>query len=246
MLTLLLQLCTMGLTENGNKFMSTETLEKQLDTIVIAPQAPAQASIIVLHGLGASGNDFVPVVHELALTTPVRFIFPHAPMRPVTLNGGMVMRAWFDIYDLSIGSKVDEKGIREGEKAVHQLIEREIDRGVPAEKIVLAGFSQGGAMALHTGLRYPKRLAGILGLSTLLPLAERVLQEGSIENHSTPIMLTHGLYDAVIDIGIGEMSKNILMQLGYKVSWLTYSMAHTVSAEEMKDIKQWLMTVLGN
>ncbi len=200
-------------------------------------------TIIWMHGLGADGNDFVPVVKELGLpdNLPLRFIFPHAPMRPVTINAGHVMRAWYDIIEISaVERKVDEAGIRESQRAIEPLIEREISRGIPANKIVLAGFSQGGAIALQTGLRYPQALAGILALSTYLPLASSLEVEASSANRSIPIFMAHGEQDTVIPISIAENSFKELGRLGYKADWHEYPMPHSVSMEEIENIGAWL------
>ncbi len=200
-------------------------------------------TIIWMHGLGADGNDFVPVVKELGLpdNLPLRFIFPHAPMRPVTINAGHVMRAWYDIIEISaVERKVDEAGIRESQRAIEALIEREISRGIPANKIVLAGFSQGGAIALQTGLRYPQALAGILALSTYLPLASSLEVEASSANRSIPIFMAHGEQDTVIPISIAENSFKELGRLGYKADWHEYPMPHSVSMEEIENIGAWL------
>ena len=200
-------------------------------------------TIIWMHGLGADGNDFVPVVKELGLpdNLPLRFIFPHAPMRPVTINAGNVMRAWYDIIEISSNErKVDEAGIRESQRAIEALIEREISRGIPANKIVLAGFSQGGAIALQTGLRYPQALAGILALSTYLPLASSLEVEASSANRSIPIFMAHGEQDTVIPISIAENSFKELGRLGYKADWHEYPMPHSVSMEEIENIGAWL------
>ncbi len=200
-------------------------------------------AVIWMHGLGADGNDFVPVIKELSLpeSLPLRFIFPHAPMRPVTVNGGQVMRAWYDLMELgSVERKVDEAGIRESQRAIEALINQEISRGVPANRIVLAGFSQGGAIALHTGLRCSQGLAGILALSTYLPLASSLEAETSSANRSIPIFMAHGEQDTMIPISIAESSFKELVRHGYKVEWHEYPMAHSVSVEEITDIGAWL------
>ena len=200
-------------------------------------------AVIWMHGLGADGNDFVPVVKELGFpeSLPLRFIFPHAPVRPVTINAGSVMRAWFDIMEISsVERKVDEAGIRESQRAIEALIAREISRGVAANRIVLAGFSQGGAIALQTGLRYNQGLAGILALSSYLPLASSLEVEASSANRSIPIFMAHGVQDTVIPISIAENSYQELVRHGYKIEWREYPMAHSVSMEEITDIGVWL------
>jgi phospholipase/carboxylesterase len=200
-------------------------------------------AVIWMHGLGADGNDFVPVVKELGLpdSLPLRFIFPHAPMRPVTINSGSVMRAWYDIVEIgSVERKVDEAGIRQSQRAIEALIEREISRGIQANRIVLAGFSQGGAIALQTGLRSSQGLAGILALSTYLPLASSLEAEASRANGSIPIFMAHGEQDTMIPISAAENSCSELRRHGHKVEWREYPMAHSVSMEEIADIGAWL------
>jgi phospholipase/carboxylesterase len=224
-------------------------MEKILETIEIETGKNPTASVIWMHGLGADGNDFVPIVNELELdgTPAIRFVFPHAPMRPVTINNGFVMRAW---YDVSLGDlegqsrRSDEQGVRESQAHITALIEREARRGVGAEHIVLAGFSQGGAIALQTGLRYPRKLAGVLALSTYLPLAESLTQEATPANRTTPIFMAHGTYDPVVPLMMGAGSMTLLSGLGYAVEWRQYPMPHSVCPEEIEDIGEWLRKVL--
>jgi phospholipase/carboxylesterase len=197
-------------------------------------------SIVWLHGLGADGRDFEPIVDELGLEFGARFIFPHAPVRPVTLNGGVRMRAWFDLVGLHPGFGWDRAGIDASTAAVMDLVEREVERGMPAERIVLAGFSQGGALALHAGLRAPQRLAGILAMSAFLPLAETLSRETSPANAATPIMMAHGDSDAVVSPHWAESSARFLVAGGYRVDWRVYAMAHAVCAAEIADIAAWL------
>ena len=201
------------------------------------------ASVIWLHGLGADGNDFVPIIKELNLPDqfPVRFIFPHAPMRAVTINAGHVMRAWYDLTMLggNIGGH-NESDIRQSQKSIEMFIEREVERGVPSEKIFLAGFSQGGVIALQTGLRYQKKLGGIIALSTYLTLIDSLSSEQSEANRSTPIYMAHGSHDPVIPIHIGTLSKNELVRLGFSVDWHEYPMQHSVCMEEIEAISGWL------
>jgi phospholipase/carboxylesterase len=202
-----------------------------------------------MHGLGADGNDFVPIVGELGLDggPATRFVFPHAPMRPVTINNGFVMRAWYDVSfgDLEGKSRqADEKGVRESQAQINALIEREEKRGVPAANILLAGFSQGGAIALHTGLRHPRKLAGVMALSTYLPLAESLPSEGSAANKSTPVFMAHGLFDNVVPLMMGAGSMTFLAGLGYAVEWHQYPMQHSVCPEEIGDIGAWLRRAL--
>jgi phospholipase/carboxylesterase len=214
-----------------------------LDAVEIGPSR-ADAVVLWLHGLGADGHDFEPIVPELGLPQ-VRFVFPHAPVRPVTLNGGLPMRAWFDVSTLDWDQAEDGPGIRRSEALVREHVERELDRGVALERIVLAGFSQGGAIALHTGLRYPGPLAGIIGLSTYLPLAEQLVGEAHEANRQTPIMMAHGHADQVIPLPFAERSRDLLHQWGYRLQWFSYPMAHGVCAEEVRDIRAWLLERLG-
>ena len=200
----------------------------------------AQFAIIWLHGLGADGHDFEPIVPELKLHLPIRFIFPHAPEIPVTINSGAVMPAWYDIKAPQIETMEDEAGIRNSQRAVTALIEREIERGIESHKIILAGFSQGGAIALHTGLRYDKPLAGILGLSTYLPLAHTLENELSDANRKTLIKLAHGSYDQIVPIHLAEESKSNLDQLGYQTDFDAYPMEHGVCPEEVTAISHWI------
>lgn len=224
----------------------THTTRRSSDCVVLEPATPADASVIWLHGLGADGFDFVPIAGELALPADlaVRFIFPHAEPRPVTINNGYVMRAWYDITSLGAGRVEDESGIRASEAVVKGYIEREIAAGVPASRIVLAGFSQGGAIALHTGLRYPQRLAGLLGLSTYLPLHATLEQQAAPANRDTPILMCHGTRDAVVAFDYGRASCDALLALGYAVEWRSYPMEHQVCMEEVRDVSEWLQARL--
>ncbi len=219
-----------------------------LETVELAAGENPTASIIWMHGLGADGNDFVPIVNELDLGgTSIRFVFPHAPMQPVTINNGYVMRAWYDVTfgDLEGKSKrPDEKGLRASQGAVNVLIERELERGTPARRIVLAGFSQGGAMALQAGLRYPERLAGLMVLSSYLPLAEQAQQEAASANAGLPIFMAHGTQDPVVPHALGSESCRRLQGMGYAVEWHEYPMPHSVCLEEVSDIGAWLRRIL--
>lgn len=197
-------------------------------------------SIIWLHGLGADGQDFVPVADELALPTAVRYIFPHAPQRPVTINGGYVMRAWYDIASPEIHARQDEAGIRASQAAVEELIAQEVERGIAPQHIFLAGFSQGGAIALHTALRRRVPLGGVLALSTYLPLAETVAAEVRAEALHTPVFMAHGRSDQVVPYALGEASRSMLEELGCTVDWHAYPMPHSVCPEELMDIQHWL------
>lgn len=218
------------------------------DCIEINPPHKEIGSVIWLHGLGADGNDFSPIVSELNLPSdlPLRFIFPHAPMRPVTLNNGYVMRAWFDIYSLNKIQDTDEKGILASTRLVEDLIDREIQRGISTEKIVLAGFSQGGTIALATGLRYKKPLAGILALSTYLPNAKTIFAESSASNFTTSIFLAHGTQDSILPYALGQHLLELLQQNKYLVNWHSYFMGHSVCEKEIGDIAVWLQNIFLN
>lgn len=217
--------------------MTLETLE-----FTTAPQP--QASVIVLHGLGADGHDFVPVAQMMDAGVGVRYVFPHAPMMPVTINNGHVMRAWYDIRHADLAQREDEAGLRASQERVAALVAREIERGIPSEKIVLMGFSQGCAMTLLTGLRLPHRLAGLVGMSGYLPLPETTAQERNPANQDTPVFLGHGTADPVVPIGRAIASRDLLQQLGYPVQWHEYPIPHSVSPEEIADIEAFLRQVL--
>lgn len=205
------------------------------------------ASLIILHGLGADGRDFVPVAEQMDLSSvgPVRYVFPNAPVMPVTINGGHAMPAWYDILGADPSTGQDEAGLRRSQAAIASLIDREIGRGIPARRIVLAGFSQGCAMALMTGLRYPERLAGVMGLSGYLPLADRLAAERSLSNADLPLFLAHGTEDAVVALPRATASRDLLQGLGYPVQWHAYAMDHTVCMEEIADMQHWLCQVLA-
>ena len=210
--------------------------------ITLEPEARATASVVWLHGLGADGSDFVPVVDELRLpdALSVRFVFPHAALRPVTVNAGYVMRAWYDIKSFTPEGRADSAGLAESVQRVHRYLEAEIDRGVAADRIVLAGFSQGGAVALSAGLRYPKRLAGVLALSCYLPFPARLAVERSEANADLPILLCHGAWDPVVPMIMGVEARDALGREGYVVEWREYPMQHEVCAAEISDIGRWL------
>jgi phospholipase/carboxylesterase len=218
-----------------------------LQTLELETGRQPTAAVIWLHGLGADGHDFEPIVPELDLpdALPVRFVFPHAPMQPVTINGGMVMRAWYDIYQLEGKRREDDTGVQASQAAVEELLAREKARGIPAGRIVLAGFSQGGAIALQTGLRHAERLAGVMALSTYLPLGDTLAAEASAANRDVPIFMAHGRFDPLILIERARASRKALEALGYRVEWRDYSMEHSVSAQEIADIAVWLRGVLG-
>jgi len=222
------------------------TTHESEENVVLEPATTADAAVIWLHGLGADGYDFVPIVDELRLppTLAVRFIFPHARPRPVTINNGFVMRAWYDITGLGPDRKEDDAGIRESAGVVNGYIEQQNARGVATERIVIAGFSQGGAIALQASLRYPERLGGVMALSTYLPLRESVAAEASRANEDLPILMCHGLRDPMIAAAIGKASRDQLVSLGYTVEWQSYPMEHQVCMEEVHDISRWLQARL--
>ena len=214
-----------------------------IETGVHAPDT----CVIWLHGLGADGHDFEPIVPELRLDPGlnIRFVFPHAPMMPVTINQGFVMRAWFDIRTADISAEADEKGIRASAEVVSKLVDAEIANGIAPERIVLAGFSQGGAIVLHAGLRYAKQLAGIIALSTFLPLAESLEQEKSATNAGIPILLAHGSADPVVPVALAYETRAALENDGYEVEWHEYKgMAHSVSEQEIFHLAEWLEKIL--
>src|SRR3954468_8071515 len=217
-----------------------------METVEIQTGPKPDAAVIWLHGLGADGHDFEPIVPELRLpgALQLRFIFPHAPVRPVTLNQGMRMRAWYDILRLDGGAE-DDAGIRASQGLVETLIAEEVKKGIKAARIILAGFSQGGAIALHTALRHPAPLAGILALSTYLPLNASVKAEAGEANRKTPIFMAHGQYDDIIPLARAQQSRKILADAGYDVQWKTYPMPHSVCAEEIADIAGFLVRILG-
>jgi phospholipase/carboxylesterase len=199
-----------------------------------------QTSVIWLHGLGADGSDFVPIVPALRLSAPVRFVFPHAPARPITINGGMVMRAWYDVLTLEGERREDEPGIRESARRVEGLIAAEAARGVAAARVILAGFSQGGAMALHVGLRHTARLRGLLALSAYLPLAHAVAAEASPAGRGTPVLLAHGAQDPLIPLARARAARDAVTALGCPVEYREYPIGHSVSDAEIGDVAAWL------
>jgi phospholipase/carboxylesterase len=219
------------------------------EAIEIAPAASPKGSVIWLHGLGADGHDFEPIVAELRLpdSLALRFVFPHAPMRPVTLNGGMTMRAWYDILSLDRNGPQDEKGIRDSAAILAALVEKEHGRGIAYENIVVAGFSQGGAIALQFALRFAPPLAGLMALSTWLPLSAslqaEVIENEQAQSRDLPLFLAHGQFDPMLPIALGEESRSTLTNMGYTVEWHAYPMEHSVCAEEIEDIRSWLLGV---
>ena len=218
-----------------------------LETIEFHPAGDAVASVIILHGLGADGTDFLPMCDQLDLTAigPVRYLLPRAPVRPVTINGGHRMRAWYDVLGAQLDKREDETGLRATMRQVQVLIEREVARGVPARRIVLGGFSQGCAMTLLAGLRYPQRLAGLLGMSGYLPLAASTAADRHAANAEVPVFLAHGQRDGVIELDRAVASRDALAKLGYRVEWHEYPMEHSVCMEEVEEINAWLLRVLA-
>jgi phospholipase/carboxylesterase len=219
-------------------------LSEDEDTVLLTPSTGTPtASVIWLHGLGADGNDFVPIVPDLRLPPAlgVRFVFPHAPVRAVTLNQGLQMRAWYDIKVLSIDSSEDADGIADSAVRIAEYVRQERTQGIAANRIVIAGFSQGGAMALHCALRWDESLAGVLALSAYLPLRHRLAAEASAANHKTPILMCHGRNDPVVAVQYARLSRDTLLQRGYTVQWKEYDMQHAVCAGEIDDIAAWLM-----
>jgi phospholipase/carboxylesterase len=215
--------------------------------VTLSPQAPATASVIWLHGLGADGWDFVPLVNELGLPDdrPVRFVFPHAPVRPVTVNAGYEMRAWYDIVSFTPEGRADAAGLAEASRRVESYIAAEVAACVPPSRVVLAGFSQGGAVALFAGLRHPERLAGILALSTYLPFPERLATDKSAANADAPILMCHGRDDPMVKLWMGTQSRDLLQAQGHAVEWHDYPMQHEICMEEIADVSRWLRLRLG-
>jgi phospholipase/carboxylesterase len=221
-------------------------------TIELHPAADARATVVMLHGLGADGTDFLSLADEMRLAPvgPVRWVFPRAPVRPVTINGGHAMRAWYDIFPSSdprdpFSRQEDEAGLRDNFAGIHALLDREVARGVPAGRIVLAGFSQGSAITLGAGLRYGHRLAGLAGLSGYLPLASHTAAERQAATAATPVFVGHGTRDAVVVPARGRASRDALVALGQPVEWFEYPMEHSVCIEEVRDLERWLLGVLG-
>jgi phospholipase/carboxylesterase len=214
-----------------------------LDYIAINSLLHPTAIIIWLHGLGADGHDFEPVVKALNLSH-IEFILPHAPNRKITLNNGYEMRAWYDLFGLNKDSKQDELGIRASQAEIEAVIQQKISEGIPAERIAIAGFSQGGAIALHTALRYPKKLGGVLALSTYLPISATLPTEKSTENQAIPIFMAHGTFDEVITIQTSQHSRDFMQAEHYEVEWHEYPMAHSVNLDEIEDIRAFLLSIL--
>ncbi len=216
-----------------------------LEAIELETGENPTTSVIWLHGLGADGHDFEAIVPELDLPpVPIRFVFPHAPMQPVTINAGMVMRAWYDVSDAAI-RREDQIGVRASQRRLDALMAREKERGTNANRLLLAGFSQGGAIALHTGLRHPERLAGIMALSCYLPFADKLAAEAHVANREVPIFMAHGTEDPVVAISRASESRDLLEREGYAVEWHDYRMPHSVCPEEIRDISDWLRRALA-
>jgi phospholipase/carboxylesterase len=217
-----------------------------LETVEVEPGTAADAAVVLMHGLGADGHDFESLVPELRLpaSPAVRWVFPHAPVRPVTINGGYRMRAWYDIVAIDRAAAEDEHGIRRSADAIGELVRRERERGIPAERIVLAGFSQGGAMALHTALRWPERLGGVVALSCYLPLAAHLAAEAHPSNAAVPVFAAHGTMDPIVPSALGESSRDLLRSRGYDVEWREYPMPHSVCAAEIEDLRAFLLRAL--
>jgi phospholipase/carboxylesterase len=222
-------------------------MNQLLEHIQIETAPKPEVAIIWMHGLGADGNDFVPLVQELDYTglPGIRFVFPHANTMPVTINGGYVMRAWYDITGAELTRREDENGLRASQRDIEALIAREKERGIPASRIILAGFSQGCAMTLQTGLRHPEKLAGMLCLSGYLPLADKAAAERCAESLQVPIFMAHGRQDPVVPFARAEQSRDALKSLGYQVEWHEYMMQHSLCVEEVRDINAWLRKVLA-
>lgn len=218
-----------------------------LDVVKVEPKREADACVIWLHGLGADGHDFVNVIPNLGLSKNhgIRFIFPHAPKQPVTINGGLVMPAWYDIAAIDLDSAQDEVGLKKSEMALRGLLHQQTEQGIYSDRIVLMGFSQGGALALHTALRLDKPLAGVGVLSSYLPLHQQVEEEQCVENDTISIFMAHGFMDPVVPYWIGQKSFAMLEKLGYEPTWHAYAMPHTVCLQELSDIGQWLRSVLA-
>ena len=217
-----------------------------LETVEVEPDRPADACVLWMHGLGADGHDFESLVPELRLeaSPAVRFVFPHAPIRPVTINGGQRMRAWYDIAGFDRRAPTDEAGIRESAAALGELVRRERERGIPAERIVVAGFSQGGAMALFLGPRWPERLGGVVALSTYLPLPHTLAKEAHPANAAVPLFQAHGSFDPLVPQALGEQTRETLRALGYDVDWRSYPMPHSLCAQEVEDLREFLLRAL--
>ncbi|MDX1593350.1 MAG: carboxylesterase [Gammaproteobacteria bacterium] len=222
-------------------------MDRETPPVRLEPREPPRSAIVWLHGLGADGHDFEPLAEQLRLPEAlgVRYVFPHAAPRPVTVNGGMVMRAWYDILEIELGRRVDEAAIEASVAAVTELVEREIESGIPAERLVLAGFSQGGVIALNAGLRMPVRLAGVIGLSSYLPGGEALAARRDPANAATPVFLGHGRHDPVVPLALGQAARDAIAGFGNPLTWREYPMEHAVCMDEIDDLRGWLGDVLG-
>jgi phospholipase/carboxylesterase len=219
-----------------------------LDALEIETAPNPDTAVVWMHGLGADGHDFEPIVPELGLPARpgIRFVFPHAPLRPVTINQGHVMRAWYDVRALAGIRREDEAGVRQSARQIEALVERERQRGIAPRRLVLAGFSQGGAMALHVALRYPERLAGVLALSCYLPLAGTLATEASPANRDVPIFWAHGVHDPMLPLAMAEQGREQVAALGYRIEWHQYPIPHSIGADEIADVARWLGRVLAS
>ena len=237
----------MNTQESATAFQFDQAGEPVLDAVEITTGPAPTASVIWLHGLGADGHDFEPIVPQLGWpgAPEIRYVFPHAPVRPVTINGGMAMRAWYDIVNASLGRDHDQQGITMSMGQAAALVDREIDRGIASERIIVAGFSQGGAIAVQVALRYPKKLAGLIALSTYLVLDDRLEDERSQANHSIPVFAGHGSADPVVPCHLGEQVAQRLRSLGHPVDFHNYPMPHAVCPQEITDLTAWLRNCLG-
>lgn len=222
------------------------------ETVEVGGGEKPDGTVIWLHGLGADGHDFEPIVAELDLDkqADLRFVFPHAPVRPVTINGGIPMRAWYDVMSLDRSGPQDEAGIRDSTETLKRLIEREHDRGVDYDRVVLAGFSQGGAIAMHTAMRFPEKLAGLMALSTWMPLEAtidgEVMQSPESQPRDLPVLMAHGSFDPMLPIAVGQHARDIMQKAGFNVQWHEFPMAHAVCAEEIAEIRRWLLSIFAN
>lgn len=216
------------------------------DSIICEPAGPAQGSVIWMHGLGADANDFVGIIDQLGLTENVRFIFPNAPYKNITVNQGMRMRAWYDIAEFNMLRNEDHKGVDDSQQRINKLIDDQVAQGIPSNKIMLAGFSQGGAMALYTGLRNTKKLAGLIVLSAYLPFIDTFDPTLYVQNKATPIFMAHGLFDPVVQYGMGHATYTQLQKHGYNVEWTSYPMVHTVNLDEIYAIGDFINRCLAN
>ncbi|VAW41611.1 hypothetical protein MNBD_GAMMA01-2057 [hydrothermal vent metagenome] len=223
-------------------FINSLYFKMNLDKIISQTGDNPKIAIIWLHGLGADGNDFAPVVPQFNIPDlPIKFIFPHAPKMPITINGGMVMRAWYDIKMMDIGKHADIQGVLESEKLVHKLIDEQVALGFRHEQIVLAGFSQGGAMSLQVSTNLNMKIAGVIALSSYLPIPQLLIEKKNTHNITTPIFMGHGTFDPVVPFALGQSSKDALLQAGYSINWHQYPIQHSVSIDEIMDIKQWII-----